>query len=511
MIFSLYDIRQIKAQGQSISQIEKQIETFKKGVKPVKIVAAATLNNGIEAISEDNQKKLIALYESQQDNLQIAKFVPASGAATRMFKFLHQFLHDYNPNEQDLKTYLSQTAIKNPLITFFENQKRFAFNKKWKNRCKKLHPYARKSTKGLRWHQLTQVLLSKKGLNYGKLPKGLILFHCYNHRSATAFEEQLYEAAYYASVGKDAFLHFTFSEEHVKKFKKEFKKIHERLKRVTGVTAHISFSFQQKQTDTIAVDIDNNPVRDAQGKLVFRPSGHGALLTNLNDLDADLIFIKNIDNVATREYIQETANYKKLLAGKLLWLQGQIFSLLEKLDDENIDESLLNEARSFLFNHLHCKNPPQTLWDIKALLNRPLRVCGMVKNTGAPGGGPFWVIDENEKVSLQIVELAQIDASDESQQNIVNKATHFNPVDIVCGIKDYKGEKFNLTYFTKPDWKIISQKSLDGKPIKALELPGLWNGAMANWNTVFVEVPLSTFNPVKTVNDLLKPTHQPQG
>ncbi len=509
MIFSLKDIKQIKSQGLTIKQVNRQLETFKQGVKPVKIVTAAKINSGIEVITPEDQKKFITYYKNKKNKIQIAKFVPASGAATRMFKLVHQFIQDYDPNKQRLKDFLLITSYKDELITFFQNRKNFAFFKQWKLKTKKIYGSSKGLKKGQRWYRLAHVLLDKKGLNYGNLPKGLIPFHLYGHNAATAFCEQLYEAAYYASVGKDVYLHFTFSEIHVKKFKKEFKKINERLKRLTGVNHHISFSFQQQKTDTIAVDLNNNPIRDKQGRLVFRPSGHGALLNNLNELDADLIFIKNIDNVATRECIEEVSYYKKLLAGKLLFLQNKIFEMIRRLESEATPETI-NEARTLLFNNLSIKNPPSTKEKIITILNRPLRVCGMVKNSGAPGGGPFWVIDQDEMISLQIVELSQIDNTDSAQQKIVHQATHFNPVDIVCGLKDYKGKKFDLQYFTNPDWKIITQKSLDGKPIKALELPGLWNGAMANWNTVFVEVASSTFNPVKTITDLLKPAHQTQ-
>ncbi len=510
MKFSLYDIRQIKAQGQSIAQIEKQIETFQNGIKPVKVVSAATLANGIEAISEADRKKLIDKYEDEKGNLQIVKFVPASGAATRMFKFLHRFLTQYQPKEEKIKSFLSKSSNKNELITFFENRKHFAFYNKWKRKCKKIYPYRNTTTKGMRWFQMASVLLGKEGLNYGNLPKGLISFHSYKQHAATAFEEQLFEAAFYASVEKEVFVHFTFSEEHVKKFKKKYKKIQPLLKRKTGANFNISYSFQKKETDTITVTPDNKIIRNSKGELIFRPSGHGALLQNLNEIDADLVFIKNIDNVITRNHINEIAHYKKLLAGKLLWLQENIFRLLNKLDTNQQTETVIEEARSFLFKHLSIKNPPKDLAQIRTLLNRPIRVCGMVKNTGAPGGGPFWVKDENEKISLQIVELSQINTSNPNQKAIVNSATHFNPVDIVCGLRNYKGDKFDLQQFTNPDWKIISEKSINGNAVKALELPGLWNGAMANWNTVFVEVPLITFNPVKTVNDLLKKEHQPQ-
>ena len=509
MIFSTKNKEQIKQQGLTLNQVNKQLETFKQGVKPVRIIEAAKINNGIERIEVEEQKKLITYYEVHKDRMQIIKFVPASGAATRMFKFIHQFIKDYNPNKEPLKEFLLKTPYKNELITFFQNRKKFAFFKKWKTKSKKIYGSNKGLKKGKRWHLLAKTLLEKKGLNYGNLPKGLIPFHLYENKPVTAFYEQLYEACHYASVEKNVYLHFTISKKHVKKFKKEFKKIKEQLTRLTGLNYHLSYSFQQQKTDTITVDLNNNPISDKEGKLVFRPSGHGALLNNLNKLNADLIFIKNIDNVTTREHTPEIKQYKKLLAGKLLFLQNKIFKIIRRLETEATAETI-NEARALLHQELSIKNAPLAKDKLITLLNRPLRVCGMVKNTGAPGGGPFWVIDNDNTLSLQIVELSQIDTSDPNQKKIIEQATHFNPVDIVCSIKNYKGDKFNLSHFTNPDWKIITQKSLNGKPVKVLELPGLWNGATANWNTVFVEVPLSTFKPVKTVNDLLKPTHQTQ-
>jgi hypothetical protein len=509
MVFSLYDIRQIKAKGLAVSDIEHQLAIFNNGIKPVKIVSAAKINNGIEVFPKETEKALISVYETKKEHLQIAKFVPASGAATRMFQFLFQFINTFNAQEESLNKYLANSSDKDAIVTFFNAIKNFAFYKKLKKKHKVLFPYKNTLTKGERWLQLAQTILDKKGLNYATLPKGLILFHTYKNRAVTAFEEHLYEAAFYAAMGNDVLLHFTFSESHVKDFKKHFEKISPKLKKATGYDFHISFSFQKKETDTIAVDPNNIPIRDKDGNLVFRPSGHGALLENLNNIEADLVFIKNIDNVATRKYTQETAYYKKVLAGKLLQIQEKIFAVLNKIDKKEVSQEVLQEARTLLFKELNVKNPPQTKEALFRLLNRPIRVCGMVKNTGAPGGGPFWVLDKNEKMSLQIVELSQIDITETSQQNIINQATHFNPVDIVCGLKNYKGIKFDLKQFTNPKWSLISKKTFEGKPIKALEMPGLWNGAMADWNTIFVEVPLITFNPVKTVNDLLKPEHQP--
>src|SRR5690606_23358297 len=322
--------------------------------------------------------------------------------------------------------------------------------------------------------------------------------------------EQLYEAAFYATSKGVANLHFTVSAEHEEKFKKRYEEIQITVENKTGVKFNISYSFQKNETDTIAATLENEPFFDENNDLVFRPSGHGALLENLNDVDADLIFIKNIDNVVSENYVETIAFQKKVLAGKLISLQQEIFEFVEALHSQNPSEEILNDAALFISKELSIKDTPIYKEDILKILERPIRIGGVVENTGAPGGGPFLIKDKNGNVSYQIVEMSQIDLKNQRQKALVEKATHFNPVDLVCGVRNYKGEKFNLLEFSDPDAGFISNKSHNGKDIKALELPGLWNGAMANWNTVFVEVPLITFNPVKTVNDLLNDVHQPQ-
>ena len=352
-------------------------------------------------------------------------------------------------------------------------------------------------------------MLEEKGLNFSNLPKGLIPYHKYNKYITTAFEEHLYETAYYGSVNNNAYLHFTFSKKHVDFFKKEFQAVKNRVSKKTKTEFHISYSFQKQETDTIAVKNDNTFFRNSNGECLLRPSGHGALIENLNEVDADIVFIKNIDNVVVEEYVEEIAHYKKVLAGKLLWIQKKIFTYLRLIDKESISLEMINEIKSFLWNELNIKEAPNDAESIFNILNKPLRVCGVVKNTGAPGGGPFWIKNQDETTSLQIVEIAQINPDDKRQQIIVSEATHFNPVDLVCALRDYKGNKFDLSKYVDPNAGIITQKSQDGKPLKALELPGLWNGAMADWNSAFVEVPLATFNPVKTINDLLHNEHRP--
>ncbi len=502
------DLQQIDSYGLHPDLIKKQLDTFVRGIPFANVVTAASIGNGIEVISEKNHQKLVDLFEKKKDDLDLVKFVPASGAATRMFKFLHFFLEDFNPESEKLRLYLKE-GNHAELEIFLKSLKDFAFVSAVRKEIRKSFPSYKHGAKGLRAHLFVKTMLKEDGLNYGNLPKGLVPFHKYSKYSTTAFEEQLYEAAFYATSGDEAYLHFTFSEAHVAFFKNEFEGVKKRVSKKTKTNFNISYSFQKKGTDTIAVNKYDEPVRNSKGKLVFRPSGHGALLENLNEVDADVIFIKNIDNVVTEEFVEEIAFYKKTLAGKLLHLQSRIFRFMKLLQNDEFDDEVLKDVKSFLWNELNIKNIPESIHEIVDLLNRPVRVCGVVRNTGAPGGGPFWVKDEFGNTSLQIVETSQINMKDSHQQSIVSEATHFNPVDIVCGIRDYKGKKFELNDFSNPNTGFISSKSFNGKSIKALELPGLWNGAMANWNTSFVEVPLGTFNPVKTVNDLLSREHRP--
>ena len=359
-------------------------------------------------------------------------------------------------------------------------------------------------------------LLNAAGLNYGALPKGLLKFHKYENGTRTPLEEHLVEGALYAA-GKNGKVnvHFTVSPEHKDLFRAL---VEEKVKDYSSrynVDYCVTFSEQKPSTDTIAADMDNHPFRDEKGKLLFRPGGHGALIENLNDLDADIVFIKNIDNVVPDRLKDDTVLYKKLIAGVLVTLQKQAFEYLELLDSGKYTREQVEEIIRFVQQKLFCRRADikdmedgDLVLYLKKKLNRPMRVCGMVKNVGEPGGGPFLAYNADGTVSLQILESSQIDMNDPEKKAMFEKGTHFNPVDLVCALRDYKGRKFNLPDYVDKSTGFISRKSKNGKDLKALELPGLWNGAMSDWNTVFVEVPLSTFNPVKTVNDLLRPQHQ---
>ncbi|MEM0517942.1 MULTISPECIES: DUF4301 family protein [Aequorivita] len=507
-MFTKKNIQQIQKHGLTEADIDRQLQIFKNGIPFAQIIAPAAPNNGINIFSEAEQRQFANLFEGQKDKLNLLKFVPASGAATRMFKFLHEFLEDYTISE-NIDEFLQKTENKNVQI-FFDALDDFAFSHLVFKQLDIKYPDYYNFEKGKKYYLFVKEMLAETGLNYSNTPKGLVPFHKYGDNYVTAFGEQLFEAAHYATSNGTAYLHFTVSAEHEEKFKKRYAEIQKNVENRTGKTFKITYSFQKNETDTVAVTPDNDLFLDQNGNLLFRPSGHGALLENLNDIDADIVFIKNIDNVVSENYIETIAFQKKVLAGKLISLQQEIFGFIELLQSDNPSENVLKLASNFISEQLKIIDTPIDKKAILNILDRPIRVCGVVENTGAPGGGPFLVKDKNGHLSYQIVEMSQIDTINAQQQKLVAKATHFNPVDLVCGVRNYKGEKFNLLNFTDPEAGFISNKSYLGKPIKALELPGLWNGAMANWNTVFVEVPLNTFNPVKTVNDLLNKAHQPK-
>jgi len=516
MSFTENDIKQIESNDLTLLEVKKQIEIFETGIPFTNISGAATLNNGIMTLNDSDIEHYVSLFEAEKDRKSLLKFVPASGAATRMFKFLFQFVSQYNSKEQSLNSYINKNNLRD-LSLFMVGLEKFPFYRQVLELLKSNGiDFHTLSTQEKVW-EFAKAMLDHNQLNFGNQPKGLLPFHEYkkNHIS-TAFEEHLYEAALYASSNGLAKLHFTISEAYEDQFTEEFKGIEENIEKNTGVNFDISFSYQQQSTDTIAVTLENRPFREADGSLLFRPSGHGALLKNLNALNADIIFVKNIDNVVVYKYKDEVAKYKKVLAGILLKLQTKTFEYLHNLDSNTVTEATLKSIEDFLTQELSIKISDEykkyadryKIEYLQEKLNRPIRICGMVKNEGEPGGGPFWVKDEKSNQSLQIVESAQINLKDQKQEEILKNATHFNPVDLVCGVKNYKGEKFDLENFVDHNAAFITQKTKNGKNLKALELPGLWNGSMAHWNTIFVEVPIITFNPVKTVNDLLKAPHQ---
>lgn len=491
--FSTQDQEMIKRHGCDVSTVEQQLARFAQGFPFARLNRAAVIDDGIVRLSPETVEEIEADYESATCGLNLLKFVPASGAATRMFKDLFAILTD---DPESLRAKAETFLHDLPIYPFYED----------------LTEVMRKAGLDLEhvrqqgdYRTIIRYLLLEEGLNYGNLPKGMLRFHRYEHEIRTSLEEHLVEAALYANNGGQCQLHFTISPSHKDGFEQLVRAVVPKYEKRYGVTYHITFSVQDPATDTIAANPDNTPFRDDEGHLLFRPAGHGALIHNLNKMDADVVFVKNIDNVITEDRIAPTIRYKKVLAGYLIQLQQRIFSYLKRIDEGGVDEMLLCEMMDFAESELQISLGEDC--SVEALydkLNRPLRICGMVKNEGEPGGGPFWVEDNEGACSLQIVESSQIDKANDQQRNILEHATHFNPVDLVCAIKDYKGQKFNLPDFVDPETGFISSKSYNGRDLKAMELPGLWNGAMSDWITVFVEVPIETFNPVKTVFDLCK-------
>ena len=500
------DKEMLAQKGISEQQIAEQLACFEKGFPYLKLYAAASVENGILALDADAQKKYLDAWEAyMKTDKVVVKFVPASGAASRMFKNLFEFL---GANYE-----VPQTTFEK---TFFEKIEKFAFYSDLNEACLKTAGQGISELLAAgKYKAVVSALLEAAGLNYGSLPKGLLKFHKYEDGNRTPVEEHLVEGALYAANKNGKVnVHFTVSPEHRALFKALVDEKASAYAKKYGVDYNVSFSEQKPSTDTIAADMENKPFRD-NGKLLFRPGGHGALIENLNDLDADIIFIKNIDNVVPDKMKGDTVLYKKLIAGVLVALQQKTFSYLQLLDSGKYTHDQVLEILQFLQKNLHCKNPEvKNLEDselaiyLKKKLNRPMRVCGMVKNVGEPGGGPFLAYNSDGTISLQILESSQIDMKDPAKKEMFEKGTHFNPVDLVCAVRDYKGHKFDLVKYVDKATGFISYKSKNGKDLKALELPGLWNGAMSDWNTVFVEVPLSTFNPVKTVNDLLRAQHQ---
>lgn len=505
-MFTAEDKELLNRKGITEAQISEQLNYFETGFPYLKLDAAASTEKGILALNNEEQEEYLNAWKEYTNAYKtIVKFVPASGAASRMFKDLFEFL---NADYTEPQTKFEQT--------FFDKITKFAFYNDLDNVCLES---AGKDIPTLmqegNYKTIVSLLLEKNGLNYGALPKGLLKFHKYEEDVRTPLEEHLAEGAMYAT-GKSGKVnvHFTVSEEHRDLFQILVNKKKDAFGKEYGVDFNINFSEQKPSTDTLAVDMENKPFRE-NGKLLFRPGGHGALIENLNDLDADIVFIKNIDNVVPDKLKGDTVRYKKLIAGILVKLQKQAFEYLELLDSGQYTREQIIEVLQFVQKKLFCKNPDtKNLEDaelvlyLKKKLNRPMRVCGMVKNVGEPGGGPFLAYNQDGAISLQILESSQIDMSDPQKKEMFQNGTHFNPVDLVCAVRSYKGHKFDLSKYVDRKTGFISYKSKNGRDLKALELPGLWNGAMSDWNTVFVEVPLSTFNPVKTVNDLLRDQHQ---
>ena len=505
-MLSQQDLNQLAQKGISEAQIERQLGEFKTGFPFLKLEAAAAIGKGIVAPTAAEGKQYVEAWQQYKAaGKKVVKFVPASGAASRMFKDMFAFVDaEYDVPTTDFEK------------KYFDNIEKFAFYGELDAVCQKNEG---KGVKELiaagNYKAVAANMLKGEGLNYGQLPKGLLLFHNYAEGARTPMEEHLVEGALYAASNGEAHVHFTVSHEHMELFKAKVAQKADLYAKKYGIKYDISFSEQKPSTDTIAANPDGTPFRNSDGSLLFRPGGHGALIENLNEIEADVIFVKNIDNVVPDRLKDDTVEWKQIIAGVLVTLQQKAFDYLRLLDTGKYTHEQIEDIIRFVQQDLCCRKQ-----DIKQLedadlviylrnkLNRPMRVCGVVKNVGEPGGGPFLTYNQDGTVSLQILESSQIDKSNKEYMEMFTKGTHFNPVDLVCAVKDYKGQAFDLPKYVDPTTGFISQKSKSGKELQALELPGLWNGAMSDWSTVFVEVPLSTFNPVKTVNDLLRDQHQ---
>ena len=509
--FNSFDFIEIFQRKINLETLENQFLILKNGLPKITIDRPAHINDGIVTVSNDEAVYHANYFDEKNKNIKLKKFVPASGAASRMFKFLTEFINDFRPNEESINAYINRKNDKN-LSLFLVAKEKFAFHDAVLETAKALVSDFETANKDTKDYAFIKAMLSPKHFDFANKPKGVLPFHKYNDHIATAIEEHLNECVSYATSNNKSNLHFTVSEEHQGDFETIVNQIKSKFEIPNNCTICVKYSYQDKATDVIAVDLEGNPFRDDNGQLVFRPGGHGALIENLNRLHADIIFIKNIDNII-QNHIEIVTLYKKALAGIVLQIQENVFNYLRLLDSRVVSNENLNEIVKFLASKLNISvledfskyTKESKIEYLFNVLNRPIRVCGMVKNEGEPGGGPFWVRDAKGSTFLQIIEASQVDAD---QVKILEKATHFNPVDLVCATKNYQGQYFDLTQFIDKNTGFIVDKNKNGKPLKAYELPGLWNGAMAKWLTIFVEVPLITFNPVKTVNDLLKPAHQ---
>ncbi|MFW5725288.1 MAG: DUF4301 family protein [Bacteroidota bacterium] len=510
-MFTKEDLLQLEKKGISQEQAMLQIKNFREGFPYIRLAAPATVGAGILRVEGAELEDYVSHFEKESGGRGILKFVPASGAATRMFKDLFSWREKLRKGVSPDELFNQEKEAKQ----FFTQMKTFAF---WDDLSALLADRSLNADELLEKQQyltLLDTLLDEDGLGYAMLPKGLLKFHRYGDSVRTPVEEHIVEGAHYACDSEGTVkIHFTVSSEHRGRFVNHIGDVLKSYEDEFGLRFEMKFSVQKPSTDIIAVDMNNEPFRESDGTLLFRPGGHGALIQNLNEIKEDVVFIKNIDNVVPDSLKDHTYLYKRALGGMLIMLQDKIHDSLRAIDEGTFTDEQYHEMRKFASGKLFIdeallpEDPAEGIGKMKELFNRPMRICGMVKNVGEPGGGPFWVENpEDHSRSLQIVESSQVNHDDPRQQEIFEQATHFNPVDLVCGLKDYRGEAFDLTKYVDPQTGFISKKSKDGKDLKAQELPGLWNGAMANWTTIFVEVPLITFNPVKTITDLLRKEH----
>jgi hypothetical protein len=513
-MFTPFQLKQLSDRGISLKQALMQLEIFKKGIAPVRLVKPAIPDDGIEVFEQKKIDYYVNLFQKEKQGISIVKFVPASGAASRMFKQLFEALAEFSNNTYDT----SSVFRKIPEMTlFFKDLKNYPFYDDLALACKSNGSDPAQMIETEKFTEILILLLSDRGLSYGLLPKGLLKFHKYSNEVRTAFEEHFEEAARFVpDKNKKAKLHFTVSPEHKALFIELSNVLIKKYLKKYNLIFQVEFSIQKPSTDTLAVDMQNNPFTQDKEMLLFRPGGHGALLDNMQDINEKMVFVGNIDNVAPDRTKALRVRYKELLAGILVERVQTIHGFLLRIET-SYSQTLKTEIIGFVKRYisdtsaddLNKLNDSEFVNLAKIILNRPVRVCGMVKNVGEPGGGPFWISDNSGNISKQVVESSQVNLMDPEQDRIFKNATHFNPVDMVCYTFNHKGEKFNLEEFRDPDMAFIAIKSQGGSTLKALELPGLWNGSMAAWITFFVDVPVETFSPVKTIFDLRREEHIP--
>ena len=508
-MLSKKDLEQLSKKGITDIEFENQLNNFQKGFPYINLAGAATVGDGIVHLSDADVQECASFFEKKSNELSMIKFVPASGAASRMFKDIIDLESQYDESEN--KEAFSKT------VKTIENVEKFAFCDELEKALKKDGFNLKTLINENKFSVIASYILKDKGLGYQSKPKAMLLFHKYDNETRTAFEEHLVEGVEYAKMDdKTVHLHFTISPEHRSLFENKIKEVISKYEERYDVKFDIQFSEQMSKTDMVALDKKGELIRNEDGSILFRPGGHGALIENLNALEADLIFIKNIDNVTTDALRGTTYLYKKALAGYLLHIQTYVHRYLRELEALSVNDITLSQIEGFAAKMLNVRfsmtyfsrSKRERISYLARKLNRPIRVCGMVRNEGEPGGGPYWVRNEHGHKNLQIIEASQIDFTNPFQVEMVQKSSHFNPVDIICAVRNYKGNKFNLKNYIDKKTGFISQKKQNGIDMTIQELPGLWNGSMADWNTIFIEVPVETFTPVKTLADLLRKEHQ---
>jgi len=514
--FTQDDAAQLGRHGITIEEARRQIELMLHPPSALTLDRACTIGDGIERVPDDQHDPLQRLHGEVAGSGRCHWFVPASGAASRMFAELVAPLAPPPPSKSKRKKPPAENVA---LKLFLQEIRRFPFHSDLERAVGRaggnLAALAEAGDQG----PILEAMLAPTGLNYAELPKGLMPFHAYGGVACTAFEEHLVEGGHVVrDAAQKCRLHFTVSAGHLEAFRALLERVRARYQSQLGVSFEVGFSTQSASSETLALDAEGQPFRDEDGALLLRPGGHGALIENLESLGVDFVFIKNIDNVTKAARHGPTLIWARLLIGLLAKVQRKTFDLLDRLEADP-EGGPVGEALEFANNTFNCEphagvvasSPERARGLAIALLHRPVRVCGMVPNAGEPGGGPYWVRGRDGQLSLQIVEGAQLNPNSEAQRALVAGATHFNPVFMACGLRDHRSRAFELKSFVDPDAVIVTRKSYQGHELVTLERPGLWNGGMAHWNTIFVEVPVEVFNPVKTVNDLLRPEHQGGG